>query len=226
MRHTEGKVVISIDLEFKNWHTFQDGTKIRLERQYNELNRRITEPVNAIVISGEGLPKGVEVLIHPNATQETNRITNYAKLSGKDVSSDIKYFSIPEEMCFAYRDEDEWKTIKPFEKALRVFKPYTGFIEGIEPTVLKDTLFVLTGDLEGKVVKTLQASDYEIIFQDVNGREGRLIRFRPNGDEKRNKEPEAIAILNDVTDKVLSGEYLIGLSTKDCREFEVSAYAD
>lgn len=217
MRHVEGKVIIQIDLEGKNSHKFSDGTKIRIERQYNNLNRRETEPVNAIVISGEGMTEGMEILIHPNACIETNRITNYKNLSGADIDSNIKYFSIPEEMCFAYREDDEWVPLKPFEKALRVFKPYTGIMEGIAPTKLKDTLYVLTGRLKGKVVATMKACDYEVIFMDVTGREGRLIRFRPDGDEKRNKEPEAIASLPIETRKVKQGELLVGLSPQDAK---------
>ncbi len=40
----------------------------------------------------------------------------------------------------------------------------------------------------GKVVATLKAVDYEVIFQDTNGRENRIIRFRPFGDPKTKRE--------------------------------------
>ena len=64
LKAVDGKVIISVDLEGKNSHTFSDGTKIRLERQYNNLNRRETHPVNAIVIDGEGVKSGSQILIH------------------------------------------------------------------------------------------------------------------------------------------------------------------
>ena len=63
--HTFGRVVIKINLEYKNSHTLSDGLKISLQRQFNNLNRRYTEPVNAIVISAEDIPKDAEILIHP-----------------------------------------------------------------------------------------------------------------------------------------------------------------
>ena len=64
MRAVEGRVIISVDHEKKNSHTFEDGTTIRLERDWNNLNRRETQPVNAIVIDGEGIKDGAEILIH------------------------------------------------------------------------------------------------------------------------------------------------------------------
>ena len=217
LKHVEGKVIISIDLQGKNWHTFSDGTKIRLERQYNELNKRITEPVNALVISGENIPAGSEILIHHNAPSDTNKITNHASLSGKETGSDIKYYSIPEEQCFLWKDESgEWKPIAPYETALRVFKPYKGFLEGIEPTLLKQTLYCTSGELKGKVVATLEACDYQVVFQDTNGQEGNVIRWRPNGDNK-GREEEAVAIRHDFTKMVEDGELLVGLTKSDAK---------
>jgi hypothetical protein len=90
-------------------------------------------------------------------------------------------------------------------------------LKGIDPVKVIDTLFVTSGDLKGNVVKTLKASDYECIFQENTGRERRIIRFRPYGDEKSNREPEAIAILNEVIEKVNKGKYLIGLTPSDAK---------
>lgn len=218
LKHVEGRIICSVDLQAKNFHTFSDGTKIRLERQYENMNRRQTEPVNAIVVSGANIPAGSEILVHHNAPSETNRIHNYTQLSGKETSSDIKYYSIPEEQCFLWRDEnDTWQPIAPYETALRVFKPYNGILQGIEPTVLKNTLYVTSGNLKGKVVATVEASDYQVVFQDINGREGNVIRFRPNGDERHNREPEAVAIMDSLTDKVNEGEYYVGIEIKDAK---------
>ena len=191
LKAVDGKVIISVDLEGKNSHTFSDGTKIRLERQYNNLNRRETHPVNAIVIDGEGVKAGSQILIHPNMTHDTNKIFNYGQLSGDIEGSDVKYFSIPVEQCYAWLDEEDnntWKPLKNFEFALRVYKPYVGLIDGIEPTLVKDVLYVTTGEFKGLVVHTLKACDYEIIFQGIHGREERLIRFRHFPDQEHERE--------------------------------------
>lgn len=221
--HTYGRVIVKIDLEKKNWHTFSNGLVIRRERQWNELNRRISEPVNATVVSGENILADAEILIHPNCTHDVNRIFNYKKLSGSEEASDVKYYSVREQDCFLWLDANNiWQPIKPFETALRVFVPYEGILEGVEPRCLKDTLYVTSGELSGKVVKTIKASDYCVVFQDINGQEGQIIRFRPHGYEDKsnsqnNREPEAIAILHHETKKVKSGKYLVGISVKDAK---------
>ena len=126
MLAVEGRVVISVDLESKNSHTFSDGTKIRLEREYNNLNQRETKPVNAIVIDGEDIESGSQILIHPNVTHDTYKIFDMTRLSGEVESSGIKYFSVPVEKCFAWLDGETWKPLKSFEFGLRVYKPYDG----------------------------------------------------------------------------------------------------
>ena len=37
---TESRVVIKVDIDGKNWHSFQNGTTIRYERFWNNLNKR------------------------------------------------------------------------------------------------------------------------------------------------------------------------------------------
>jgi hypothetical protein len=209
----EGRIIISVDHESKNSHTFKSGLKIRLERDWNNLNRRETQPVNAIVVSGEDIKPGSEILIHPNVTHDTNKIFNYTKLSGAVEGSDIKYYSVPSDKCYAWYDEDEkvWKPLKNFEFALRVYKPYDGPILGIEPELVPDVLYVTTGEFKGQVVHTLKACDYEIIFQGRDGREERLIRFRHFPDEYNDRE-EVIAVSQYLTTLVDKGEILVGLS--------------
>ena len=211
LKWVQGKVIISVDLESKNSHTFEDGTKIRLERQWNNLNVRETHPVNAIVISGEGIKSGSQILIHPNMTHDTYKINDYFPLSGEEAGSDIKYYSIPEEQCYAWLDGDEWKPLKNFDFALRVYKPYSGIIEGIEPELIKDVLYVTTGEYRGKIVHTLKACDYEIIFQGTNGREDRLIRFRHYPNQEHERE-EVIAVDDYLTDLLNDNKLLVGLS--------------
>jgi hypothetical protein len=218
-----GRVIISVDHESKNSHTFEDGTTIRLERDWNNLNRRETQPVNAIVIAGEDMKKGSEILIHPNVTHDTNKLFNYSKLSGAVEGSDIKIYSIPSDKCYAWYDEDEkkWKPLSGFEFALRVYEPYEGILEGIDPKVKQDILYVTTGELAGKVVHTLKACDYEIIFQGKDGREERLIRFRHFPGEDNDRE-EVIAVSEYLTDQVNCGKLLVGLSTATAKEITLT----
>lgn len=209
----EGRIIISVDHESKNVHTFSDGTKIRLERDWNNLNRRETQPVNAIVIDGEDAVPGSEILVHPNVTHDTNKIFNYSKLSGKSGDSNVKIYSVQSDKCYAWYNEEEaeWKPLKGFDFALRVFKPYVGPILGIEPELIPDVLYVTTGELKGQVVHTLKACDYEIIFQGREGREERIIRFRHFPGEDNDRE-EVIAVSNYLTGLYEKGKLMIGLT--------------
>lgn len=214
LKMVDGRVIVSVDLEYKNSHRFDDGTEIIIERKYNQFNRRISEPVNAIVISAQNIPVGTEILIGHNSLHETNKINDYQPLSGAEIASSVRYFSIPEEECFAYRDAADglMKPCKEFQFGLRVFKPYRGVIEGIEPELLNEVLYCTTGDLKGLVVQTLKAADYQIIFQGLNGKEESLIRFRHSDTEELVRE-EVAMIRNDLTDMVNNGELYVGL---DC----------
>lgn len=213
LKKVHGRVVVKINLQGKNYHTFEDGSRIRLERQFNNLNRRQTEPANAIIIDAENIPIGAEVLLYYNAIHDSNKIFDY-----KDKSPYIGYYSIKEEDCYMYRDGNEWKPIQPYETALRVFEPYTGDIEGVEPKKLEDTLYVTSGEFKGNVVKTLRGCDFEIVFMDTNGKEGNIIIFRPNGLPEKNLEEEAIAIMHELTENVNCGTLLVGVSKKDCKK--------
>ncbi len=219
LKHTEGRIIVSVDIEAKNYHTFAGGIVIRRERQFDNLNRRETEPVNGFVISAKYIPEGSEVLIHHNGVTESNRIYNYKKLSGEETSSDVKYYSILEDQCFFWREDEEWIPIAPYETALRVFEPYKGFMVGIDPKIIPNILYCTSGRLKGKALLTVKASDYEVVFQDIDGREGRMIRFRPDG-QKGKREPEAIAIMEALTKKINKGELLIGLSATNCKPLE------
>lgn len=220
IKHTHGRVVIKIDIEGKNSHTFSDGTVIRLERNYNNFNKRETEPVNATVISAENIPTDAEILISHNALHEVNKINNY-----KAETVDIKYYSIPETDCFAWRDEKgELKPMKNFAFALRVFEPYKGILQGIEPKLIPKVLYITTGELSGNICHTLKAADYTIIFQDTNGREGNVIRCRHFEDEINERE-EVVAISGSLTKKLKKGELLIGLSPTNCKPIKQLDYA-
>lgn len=219
LKNVHKRVVVSVDIEGKNWHQFEGGPKIRLERDWDNFNLRHTKPVNATVISAEDIPEGAEVLIHHNATHDTNRIFDIGELSGKEEGSDIKYFSLSIEECYAWKDKKhpDWQPLPGFAFALRIFKPYEGVIQNIEPTQLKNMLWCLTGSYKDLAVHTLKAVDYQVIYQESNGREGNLIRCRPDGEEESQRDPEFVAIDHSITKKILNGELLVGLSKSDAK---------
>lgn len=226
LKAVSGRVVCSINLEGKNQHTFSNGVTIRLERQYDNFNSRETQPVNGIVIDAEHIPQGAEVLIGHNSAHDVNRIFDYTNLSGEEVASDVKYYSIPESECFLWRmGTGEWQPTNSFATALRVFRPYEGSLEGIGHQQLKDILYCTSGELKGKVVSTLKACDYEIIFQNEKGQEERKIRFRPLGDDETKREPEAIAILLHETKQVEYGVLLVGISPSDAKPLKQLTHA-
>ncbi len=211
------KVIIKVDLESKNTHTFKDGTKIRLERVYDNFNMRYVKPVNAVVVSAHGIPEGAEILIHHNATHDTNRIFNYLRPT-TEASSEIQYFSIPTVECFLWRSEkgSTWNPLNNYITGLRIFKPYTGFLEGIAPTLIKNKIYVTSGELKGNVVATLISSDYEIIYQDDDGTENRIIRLRyfPDGNDRN----EVIAVEHEYTEMVNNGDLWVGYNVSDAKE--------
>mgnify|MGYP006921341925 CR=1 FL=1 len=212
LKHVYGRVVVKIDMEGKNYHRFEGGMTIRRERIYNNLNFRETSPVNATVISSDDIPKGVEILVDYHAVHDSNKIFNY-----KNKSPQIQYYSIKTNDCYLWRDKKEWLPMPPYELALRVFQKFDGVISWMKPEQMTDTLYVTTGKLKGNVVMTLKGCDYECVFQDTNGKEGNIIRFLPFGDERVKKEIEAIAILDELTEKVKRGTLLVGISVSDCK---------
>lgn len=222
LKCTEGRLIIKVWLQEKNHHTFSDGTTIRLERGFDNFDRRYTEPIQGTVIGSENIPEGAIVLFHHNSVHAVNEIFNSGQLSGDDIASQTKLYSILERECFAWKMLDgEWQPTIGYDFALRVFKPYHGIIEGVEPTKFKNTLFMRTGDFKDLVVRTIVASDYEIIFREPStGQESRLIRCRPYGNEKEHREEEVVAIDHGMTKKVNEGELYIGLSKSDCKSLK------
>lgn len=218
----ENRLIISVSMDAKNWHTFSDGTKIRLEREFDNFDRKYVAPVNATVVASDYIPTGSEIIIHHNCTHDTNRLFNYKTLSGEEIASNVRYFSILEGQAYLYRIEgtDEWLPCRNFATGLRIFKPYTGTIQGVESTLIKDKLYITSGELKGKVVLTLKASDYEMVFQGVNGREQRVIRCRHFGIDNNHEREEIIGIDHETTQLVEKGVIYLGLSSKDCKPIQ------
>ena len=219
LKAPSNRVIIKVDLESKNSHTFKDGTKIKLERVYDNFNMRYVKPVNAEVVDAKDIPSGSEILIHHNATHDTYKIFNYQRPT-TEASSDIQYFSIPIEECFMWRKEKGslWNALNNFVTALRIFKPYKGMLEGIEPEVMNNKLFITSGELKGRAVNTVISSDYEIIYQNDDGTEGRIIRLRyyPDGNDRN----EIIAINDNMTELVENGDLWVGYSKSDAKQLK------
>jgi hypothetical protein len=213
----ENRIVVKVDMEGKNSHTFSDGTTIKLERKYDNFNMRYVNPVNAIVVSAEFIPDGAQILIHHNSAHDTNRVFNYTSLSGEDIASNIRYFAIPESEAFAWYNGSEWVPLPGFDFAMNVFKPYKGVLQNIEPPQIKDTLLITTGEYKGQVVRTLKAANYCIIFQDVNGREGNIIRIRSSEDLKMQRECEIVALDHNFTKMYNQGELIAGVNKSDAK---------
>jgi hypothetical protein len=213
------RVIIKVDLESKNSHTFKDGTKIKLERVYDNFNMRYVKPVNAEVVDAKDIPTGAEILIHHNATHDTYKIFNYQRPT-TEASSDIQYFSIPIEECFMWREGKGsiWNALNNFVTALRIFKPYKGMLQGIEPEVMNNKLYITSGELKGRAVNTVISSDYEIIYQNDDGTEGRIIRLRyyPDGNDRN----EIIAINDNMTELIENGELLVGYNKSDAKQLK------
>jgi hypothetical protein len=217
LKAPSNKVIIKVDLESKNSHTFKDGTKIKLERVYDNFNMRYVKPVNAEVVDATDIPVGSEILIHHNSTHDTYKIFNYQKPTA-EASSDMQYFSIPIEECFMWRSQkgSTWNPLNNFITGLRIFEPYTGFLQGVEPTLVKNKIYVTSGELTGNVVGTVISSDYEIIYQNDDGTEGKIIRLRyyPEGNDRN----EVISVEHELTEKVVNGDLLIGYNISDAKK--------
>jgi len=217
LKAPSNRVIIKVDLESKNSHTFKDGTKIKLERVYDNFNMRYVKPVNAEVVDAKDIPEGSEILIHHNSTHDTYKIFNYQRPT-TEASSNVQYFSIPIEECFMWRKEKgfSWNPINNFITGLRIFEPYKGSLQGIDPLVVKNKIYVTSGELQGSVVGTVISSDYEIIYQDDDGTEGKIIRLRyyPKGDDRN----EVISIEHEMTNRVINGELLVGYNISDAKK--------
>lgn len=212
LQYIPGRVIVKCDMEEKNWHTFANGTKIRLERKWNNLDCKHTQLTQGEVISAESAPPGTLMLYHHNGNHPVNELFNYKNLSGTEIASDIKYFSIPEAMCYAYYDGEKWLPLKGYEFAQRVFTPYEGILLGMHHKKIRDALFVETGSLAGNVVRTVRAADYPIVFNDpVSGQEKHIIRFR-HFDGEVNEREEVTAIDHRLTEMVENGKIYIGIN--------------
>lgn len=222
LKHVEKRIIVKADKDGKNWHTFADGKKIRLEREYDNLDKKHTSQVLGEVISGECVPKGAMILFHHNAIHPVNQIFNHSQLSGEEIASGVEVFSFREEECYLWKmpNEKEWKPLKGFATALRVFEPYSGMFEGILPKKINDVLYITSGEFKGKVCHCLKASDMPLIFNNDEGVEDTIIRVRHFEGTELHEREELIAVNIELTDKVNKGELYVGITSKDCKQLK------
>lgn len=218
MKHVYGRILVKVDTEQKNYHTFSDGTQIRIERGYNNLDGQYTNQVRGEVLSSDIIPSGADILFHFNSLHASNEIFDHKFLTLEEVQLNYKLYSIPENECFLWKNKGEtkWTTIAPFVTALRIFEPYKGVLEGIEPKKLANILYVTSGELNGYAVHTLKACDYCIIFRGDNGIDEKIIRLR-HFEKSKNDREEVVAIDADITKKIKKGELYVGYTKEDCK---------
>jgi len=218
LQTVKDRVIARVKMNEKDSYTFSNGQKIALQRNTENFDKTYTTISQGTVIASDYIPEGATIYFHHNASHDVNRIFNYNSLNAQEIADEIYYFSIPENDCFLWREGNgPIQPLKGFAMALRVFVPYSGVLQGIEPKIMKDTLFIITGEYAGQVVRTLPYSSYEMIIQEVNGREGRYIRCRDMEDPTTKRECEIIAIDNKATDMVNKGLWLVGLNSFDCK---------
>lgn len=218
LTHVKGRILIKVNRSWKRGYTFSNGAEIQIERDVENLDNAYVKETMGTVISGEGVPEGALILYHFNAIHPVNEIYNHGALSGEDIASDIGIYSIPEEECFLWKmpGDEDWKPVGGFVLAERVFKPYQGFLLGIEPTKIKEVLYIKTGDLKGKIVQTVRAADYRLIFRNEKGVDETIIRCRHFENQDHDRE-EIIAIREDLTEQLYLGNLLIGINPSDAK---------
>ena len=76
------RVIMAVDLWYKNRVALGDsGVVLERPREYDEFNRRLTQPIQGVIINGKNLPSGAEILVHHNSFDETNKLFKGFKLS-------------------------------------------------------------------------------------------------------------------------------------------------
>ena len=128
----------------------------------------------AIIIDGENLPAGEEILVHHNASEASYKIDNEEFLTPEEKKEGYKVLSIPQDMCFCYKKEGEWFPCDEFIITLRIFKPYTGRLVGLPHEVVKNRMYCVKGEWEGKILVTLPNCDYQIVYHDRNNKRAKL----------------------------------------------------
>lgn len=195
---TKGNVVIKIDLDQKTKYRFPNGQEIFISRGH-EYNLRLDNPNVAEVLDAENIPTGSLCLIHHNACQDSYKVFELQNI-----------FCVPTDLVFLYNFNGEWQPNTGFLITQRIYKPYKGFLIGIENERIKNRLWVDKGIHAGKCVIVLRNSDYRIVYF-IEGREYSLIRTR---------EREVIGEDAELAEKIKTGEYFIGVNSKSSKPLQ------
>jgi hypothetical protein len=224
--HTEGRVIVKVDKDGKNWHTFEDGTRLRLEREFNNLDRKHVSQVLGEVVSGDGIAEGALILFHHNAIHDVNKIFDHGILTKEEEIAGLEIYSFEERECFLWKEKGKeiWNPLKGFATALKVFTPYTGSLQGIPHEEIKGTLYITSGELNGKVVHTLKAVGLPIIFNNEDGRETTILMVRHFEDGSEPEREEITVISHTLTNMVKKSELYVGITAEDCKSINQYTY--
>lgn len=218
MKHLNEKILIKLDTTQKEKLEWVGGGVLKIERNFN-FNLREDRSSLAIVISGDGLPTGANILVHHLSGEPMYLIDDPELLTKEETKEGYKVFSIPKDNAYFYQDPEtkEWECCRYFLQSKRIYEPYNGVLTGIEHQLIKNRLYIVKGkveedgmvdDVSGKCCIVTPYSDYEIIYHDAEHKQGSLIRTRSR---------EITAVDEGLTKRVLNGELLIGHSPKDAK---------
>lgn len=213
-------IILKMDVRQKEKFNLTEDIQIEISKGFN-FNLREDRSSMGYIINGRGLTKGHQALCHHLTIESGNEVVGETILTEAEKKEGYKVFSVDRDMVFATSpDGIEWHPCKDFLITLRIFKPYKGKLKGIEPTVLKDRMYIIKGvdefeeqitDLSDKVACTTVNSDYQIIWHNKKNREQSLIRTRSR---------EVLAIDNGMLEDLKNGELLIGLTATDCKTYK------
>ena len=213
-------ILLKMNTRQKEKYALTDNIQIEISKGFN-FNLREDRSSMGYIINGRGLTKGHQALCHHLTIESGNEVTAETILTDDEKKIGFKVFSVDKDMVFATSpDGIKWFPCKDFLITFRIFKPYKGKLKGIEPSVLKDRMYIIKGvdefeeeitDLSDKVACTTVNSDYEIIWHNENNREQSLIRTRSR---------EVLAIDNGMLEDLKKGELLMGLSPTNCKTYK------
>lgn len=220
-----GNIIIKIDTRQKEKYNLTDDVTITIFKGY-DFNLRQDRSSMGYIISSEKIPAESEVLVNYLALEPTYEVP-YLELflTEEEIIEGYKVFSIPQDMAFCYKKDNEWNPCEGYLIVKRVFKKYEGVLEGMPNEQIKDRIYIEKGmlydeditskpdksdliDLSGKVCICLPDCEYEIIWHNKNNREERIIRSRHR---------EILAVDEGMTSKLKKGLLYLGLNAIDCK---------
>src|SRR5665213_1387636 len=151
-----GMLLIKVEIHNKENIKFATGETIIIERGY-DFNLRQDKPSIGVLLDGGNAPAGSLALIHHNSTEPSYEVFDYEN------EKDYKLYSLPKDLVFLYQKDGEWFPFENFVISSRIFKPYKGFLVGIESELVKNRMYIHKGEHEGNVCVTLLNCDYELI---------------------------------------------------------------